>query len=171
MASQHKPPRYVSLLSLVLDTGERLPVLVDTDTWEPKRVATRWALTYRRHHVQSSTLTSNLQVIRCIYEWAWTIAGFDLDEHLVSGKLLSTRQIESLAAYLREGDLQRKCRDRDDGKLHVLNSATYDNQGWFTYPVSTSRAICGFSSPTAEKKSVAPKSCISMPARSIALVP
>jgi hypothetical protein len=98
---QEKPNRTFSILKLVLENGERLPCLVDAKTWEPTRVATRWAVRYRRYHVQSSTLASNLRILQRIYLWAETQGQFDLDDFLTSGQRLNTRQIESLIHYLR----------------------------------------------------------------------
>jgi len=50
-----------TVLNVVLDSGERLPCLVETATWIPARVATRWAVRYRRYRVQSSTLACALE--------------------------------------------------------------------------------------------------------------
>ena len=52
-------PSAQQVLRNILDTGERLPCLVDRSTWVPRRVALRWALS-RRWHVQSETLVSEL---------------------------------------------------------------------------------------------------------------
>jgi hypothetical protein len=51
-----------TVLNVLLDSGERLPCLVEAATWIPVRVATRWAVRYRRYRVQSSTLANNLKV-------------------------------------------------------------------------------------------------------------
>jgi hypothetical protein len=62
----HRSPRKMSphvVLTVVLESGERLPCLVDRATWIPVRVGTRWAVRYRRRRVQSSTLESNLRFI------------------------------------------------------------------------------------------------------------
>lgn len=91
-----------SVLPLLLPSGERLPCLVDSATWTPTRVATRWAVRYRRNRVQSSTLAGNLRHLGKAYSWARTIAKIDLDDFLCSGRTLNGRQIESLAAYVRE---------------------------------------------------------------------
>lgn len=95
------PPEFC-LVNLVLDTGERLPCLVDKQTWLPARLATRWAVRWRRYRVQSSTLASNLRILGKMYDWAWRIAAIDLDRHLTAGRLLTPQQLESLTAYLRE---------------------------------------------------------------------
>jgi integrase len=87
------------VLNVVLESGERLPCLVDRTTWIPVRVGTRWAVRYRRYRVQSSTLESNLRVLGRIYEWARRSAGVDLDDQLTSGNSLTTRQIESMVLY------------------------------------------------------------------------
>jgi integrase len=51
--------------------------------------------------VQSSTLVNNLRVLCRLYAWARETAGFDLDDFLTAGKILDSRQVESLAAELR----------------------------------------------------------------------
>ena len=89
------------MLRLVLDGGERLPCLVHADNWHPARVATRWAVRYRRYHVQSSTLDSNLRAIGRLYTWALESLHVDLDDFLTSGERLNSRSIESFAAELR----------------------------------------------------------------------
>jgi integrase len=85
-----------SVLHIVLDSGERLPCLVDATTWIPARVALRWAMRYRRYRVQSSTLAANLRVLGKVYRWTQEIAGFDLDDRLTGGRTLQNREIESL---------------------------------------------------------------------------
>jgi integrase len=90
-----------SVLHIVLDTGERLPCLVDAASWIPARVALRWAMRYRRYRVQSSTLAANLRVLGKVYRWTQETAGFDLDDRLTEGRTLQNREIESLARSLR----------------------------------------------------------------------
>ena len=94
-----------SVLRLVLDSGERLPCLVDHETWLPARVATRWAMRYRRYHTQSSTLAGDLRILGSLYTWARTSSGFDLDEYLTQGNILTPRQIEAFASTLRLPEL------------------------------------------------------------------
>ena len=90
-----------SVLHIVLDSGERLPCLVDAATWIPARVALRWAMRYRRYRVQSSTLAANLRVLGKVYRWTQDTAGFDLDDRLTGGRTLQNREIESLARSFR----------------------------------------------------------------------
>ncbi len=90
-----------AVLTTVLDSGERLPCLVDSTSWLPVRAVTRWAVRYRRYRVQFSTLSSNLRVLGHLYQWSQDMGCFDLDDFLVRGKILQNRQLESLAAYLR----------------------------------------------------------------------
>ncbi len=99
---QAKPTAHFSVIHLVLASGERLPCLVNTETWIPVRVATRWAVRFRRLRTQSSTLADNLHILCHVYSWAKTIGGFELDDYLVAGNLLTVRQIESLATFLQK---------------------------------------------------------------------
>ena len=92
-----------TIIHLKLDSGERLPCLVECETWIPARVATRWAVRYRRYRVQSSTLANNLRTLRQVYNWAETVGNLSLDDFLTTGGILDARQIESLAIYLRTG--------------------------------------------------------------------
>lgn len=124
------------LVHLVLDTGERLPCLVHRQTWLPVRLATRWAVRYRRYRVQASTLASNLRVLSQVYQWAWCMAGLDLDDHFTNGQLLSGQQLESLSACLRENATG------GDGGAIVPNtynyylSVTEEFLKWCLYPAN-----------------------------------
>ena len=100
-----------SILPLVLASGERLPALVETQTWIPVLVGNQWSTRYRRYHVQSSTLTQDLRAIARLYDWSWTIAGIDLDPLLLSGQTLSTAQVKSLSEHLRYGKTNEASRD------------------------------------------------------------
>lgn len=100
-------PPELGLVQLVLDTGERLPCLVNKQTWIPVRLVMRWAMRYRRYRVQASTLASNLRVLGKIYDWARQVAELDLEDYLTSGHMLSGGQLESLVAYLRESAVAR----------------------------------------------------------------
>ena len=75
-----------TVLNVALDSGERLPCLVETATWIPVRVATRWTVRYRRYRVQSSTLANNLRILAHVYRWARETTGCDLDDRLTRGE-------------------------------------------------------------------------------------
>jgi hypothetical protein len=109
-----------SVLHLVLDSGERLPCLVDAATWIPVRVALRWAMRYRRYRVQSSTLAANLRVLAKVYHWTQEIAGFDLDDLLTQGRTLQNREIESLGRSFRGASAQELDTGAFDQHLAVL---------------------------------------------------
>ena len=57
------PENPFSIVHTVLDSGKRLPFLVASDVWIPTRIATRWAVRYRRYRVQAATLADNLHII------------------------------------------------------------------------------------------------------------
>lgn len=117
--TSNRKERPLTVVTLTLDTAERLPCLVEQETWLPLRVATRWAVRYRRYRVQVSTLNRNLHSLKRLYEWAWSVAGIDLDVFLLAGQVLNARQVESLATHLR-GD----ARDSQD----LVSANHYNDQ-------------------------------------------
>lgn len=122
----------LTVIPLVLSSGERLPCLVDAQTWIPLRVATRWAVRYRRFRVQPSTLTNNLRALAKVYCWAST-ADIDLDEHLLAGELLAPRQLESLANYLRTASVPKGRDVVSPSTFHNYLSVTVDFLKWALY--------------------------------------
>jgi len=120
------------VLRLVLDTGERLPCLVDRETWLPVRLATRWAMRYRRYRRQSSTLADNLRILGSLYTWAKTSGSFDLDDYLTQGNILTLRQIEAFASTLRVPEMTRNTdafllKHVQEVSSPVINAGTYDH--------------------------------------------
>lgn len=121
-----------SLIHLILDSGERLPVIVHAQTLLPVRVATRWAIRYRRFQVQRSTLENNLRVLKKVYEWAYTICGLNLDAFLTQGQILNIRQLESLAHFLRTPSTSRsrKAQEDEDDECdggEIIDAGYYDS--------------------------------------------
>jgi integrase len=106
-----------TVLNIVLESGERLPCLVDAATWLPARVAMRWAVRFRRYRVQASTLASNLHILAQLYQWTREHAGFDLDTRLTQGHVLQNRELESFLGTLRT---------RSDGQ--TADAGTFDRQ-------------------------------------------
>jgi len=121
-----------TVIPLVLASGERLPCLVDGQTWIPLRVATRWAVRYRRLRVQPSTLTNNLRALAKVYRWARTV-DIDLDEHLLAGEVLAPRQLESLASYLREASVLRGSDVVSPNTFHNYLAVASDFLKWALY--------------------------------------
>jgi integrase len=124
--------RQFVVLRLILTSGERFPCLVDSTTWIPVRVATRWATRFRRLRTQSSTLADNLRILGRLYTWAWSVGGFDLDDYLTGGQLLTVRQIESLAAYLQNYEASsrssKNTQSSDNSISLFIDPGTYDHQ-------------------------------------------
>lgn len=103
---QHKDmfPAYDSIYTIVtvrLTSGEVMPILVESSSWIPVRLATRWALLQRRPRSASKTLKNNLFTLKFIYCWART-KEIDLDELLLSKGMLGRDQIKSLVTELQD---------------------------------------------------------------------
>ena len=90
-----------SVSTVVVSTGERLPILVEREMAVPCELALRWSILDRREHVAASTLTDDLRAVQKLYEWADQVLEAPLDKHLVEWKGFSAKQIYSLAQYLK----------------------------------------------------------------------
>ena len=90
-----------SVSTVVVSTGERLPILVERETAVPCELALRWSILDRREHVAASTLTDDLRAVQKLYEWADQVLETPLDKHLIEWKGFSAKQIYSLAQYLK----------------------------------------------------------------------
>ncbi len=59
----------LEVVTSVLKSGERLPVLVDSATWIPRSMAMRWVLYDRRYTCAESTLQRDVSALRFVYAW------------------------------------------------------------------------------------------------------
>lgn len=125
MVPWRPPSQMFSVLPLRLESGEHLPLLVDSTSWSPVLLAMRWAVLERRYQVQSSTLAANLRVLGKLYTWA-ARQHIDLD-HLLTRNTLTPQQIRSLVKYYRNpvppGVGVWSKQDSDDSSL---SSASFD---------------------------------------------
>lgn len=100
--------RTFQVLPLVLSSeiggvavAEPLPTLVDTQTWIPLRLATRWAVRHLRWTCMPATIADSLRSLGLVYAWSDRELGHDLDDFIEKGATLSATQIEALIAFLR----------------------------------------------------------------------
>lgn len=70
-------------------------MLVQSDTWIPARLATRWALLHKRRRSASKTLRNQLFTLKLMYCWAKS-NGINLDELLLVDGQLKREQIKNL---------------------------------------------------------------------------
>jgi integrase len=97
-AAQIYPSPYC-VVTTRLDSGEVVPVLVESSTWIPVRLATRWVLLHKRLRSATNTLRKSLFTLKLVYCWARN-KGIELDELLLAEGELSRDHIKSLVAYL-----------------------------------------------------------------------
>src|SRR5260221_13360929 len=90
--------RRYRVLPLTLDTGEVLPTLVDSFSWIPVRVATRWVVRRRRWRSMPSTLAKDLRFIGLVYSLASGALDRDLDDLLDDGQPIAGMPIQDLIA-------------------------------------------------------------------------
>jgi integrase len=90
-----------TIVTVHLDSGEVVPILVESSTWMPARLVTRWALTHRRLRSASKTLNHNLFTLKIVYCWARS-RGIDLDELLLAEGSLDRGHIKSLITEIQD---------------------------------------------------------------------
>jgi integrase len=93
--------RYVNYQA-VFSSGERFPVLLYRDTYQPVLLPTRYVVDERRQLKQSGTIDRDLRVIGWFYEWC-DDRGVDTETRLRSGKLFTKSEITGFCRYLRAG--------------------------------------------------------------------
>lgn len=84
----------------ILESGERLPILIEASTAIPVPLPNRWVLWNRRQRVSYNTIQRELRTLAHVIEWAEE-QSIDLKARFKSGNGLSDRETESLNAYLR----------------------------------------------------------------------
>jgi hypothetical protein len=108
-----------SVIATRFESGEVLPVLVDTESMIPARLALRWVVRNRRTQAASKTVENNLRSLRFLYEWAASLS-VDLDARLLAGDSLSTDE----RAHRRKGGNHDAFRRPDRALLDVGRSTT-----------------------------------------------
>jgi integrase len=88
-----------SVTATRFESGEVVPVLVETESWTPARLALRWVMRNRRTQAASKTVENNLRSLRLLYEWAAS-RRFDLEARLFAGESLSADELNAFVEYL-----------------------------------------------------------------------
>jgi hypothetical protein len=119
------------VLPHALPSGERFPILINSDTGIPPTLALRYALT-RRSRGGSARLRSLLRGLADLYEWCEDVAKLDLDELLLSGHTLGE---DLIASALNDVDNARGSAiamisqpDSSEGRRVVSNNAYAHNR-------------------------------------------
>ena len=89
---------YTSMFS----TGERFPVLLHVDSYQPAILATRYIIDQRRENKQLGTLLRDIRVLKWFYEWCYS-NNIELENILQKGGNLSVGEITRFCRYLRAG--------------------------------------------------------------------
>lgn len=91
--------KYITRISL-FENGERFPVLLYADTYQPVVLSLRYIVEERRDIRQVGTIEREVRVLKWLYEWSDN-CGINLEEFLRAGKLFSAGEITGLCRYLR----------------------------------------------------------------------
>lgn len=99
---RHPTQREFVVKQISLSTGEWLPTLVRNSNWIPLTVPTRWAVTQRRFECMENTLSNDLRGIALLYQIAQREFNLDLDESLQRCEIPPGRELDRLAACIRD---------------------------------------------------------------------
>ena len=84
------------------ESGERLPLLVDTATGIPDFESTQYILTQQRpRNLSASTLRSITRAIMFGYQ-VLEVMGVDIDERITNRALFTLEELDQLANYFRQ---------------------------------------------------------------------
>jgi integrase len=116
----------------VFFTGERFPVLLYRDTYQPVVLCTRYIIDVRRTTRQASTIARDVRVLGWFYEWCDSV-GIDLERRLRVGRIPTLSEIQGFARYLRArrqekvaGAISRPLQGPDQG-IAVLQPQTFND--------------------------------------------
>lgn len=93
---QRKYICYIALFS----TGERFPVLLYEDSYQPVVLVTRYIVDERRENKQSGTIARDVRVLRWFYEWC-DATRICIEKRLRMGDMLTKAEVTSFCRYLR----------------------------------------------------------------------
>lgn len=86
--------------TFICSTGERLPILLHTDSFQPAILAARYIVNERRETKRAGTLLRDVRVLKWFYEWCYK-NGLDLESRLRQGNSLTAGEITGFCRYLR----------------------------------------------------------------------
>jgi len=116
----------------MFSTGERFPVLLYRDTYQPVLLATRYIIDERRENKKSGTISRDIRVLRWLYEWC-DASNIQIEERLRNGELLTKAEITSFCRYLRArrnasviGSIGKRSEKEDDSSV-ILSPETFNS--------------------------------------------
>lgn len=84
----------------IFSTGERFPLLLYRDSYQPVALPIRYIIDDRRENSKSGTLARDSRVLRWFYEWC-EYHEIEIEERLRAGDILTKAEITSFCRYLR----------------------------------------------------------------------
>lgn len=99
MASAQHLGKYVCHTA-VFSSGERFPVILYRDTYQPVALPIRYIIDERRENNKSGTLARDCRVLSWFYEWC-DARKIEIEIRLLAGDILTKAEITSFCRYLR----------------------------------------------------------------------
>jgi len=111
------------------ESGERLPLLVDTATGIPDFESTQYILTQQRpRNLSASTLRSITRAIMFGYQ-VLEVMGVDIDERITNRALFTLEELDQLANYFRQTQEVLRARLRESPQKSSVVSIRKGKRG------------------------------------------
>jgi hypothetical protein len=94
----------------LFSSGERFPVLLNTESGQPLLLPTRYIIDARREFRQSGTIANDLRAISWFYNWARD-QQIDVEARIRGGQMFTSTEIGGFASFLRSGRQKRRTKD------------------------------------------------------------
>jgi integrase len=119
---------YTALFS----TGERFPVLLYRDSYQPVILPTRYIIDERRENKKSGTLMRDIRVLRWFYEWCEAL-DIQIEQRFRAGEMLTKAEVTSFCRYLRASRTTtitgsiNLLNEQEKGRIPILSPETFNS--------------------------------------------
>lgn len=117
------------LHTAIFSSGERFPVLLYEESFQPVVIATRFIIDERREFKQVGTIVRDVRVLKWFYEWC-DQTGLDIEARFRKGALPSKIEIAGFCRYLRarrNDSVIGAIGEQADEQLGILSPQTYNS--------------------------------------------
>jgi integrase len=116
----------------LFSTGERFPILLYRDSYQPVVLATRYIIDERRDNKKCGTILCDIRVLRWFYEWC-DDRTIRVEERLRNGEMLTKAEITGFCRYLKSsrkrsiiGSIGTPDKAKESSSL-ILSPLTFDS--------------------------------------------
>lgn len=111
--------------TIICSNGERLPLLLYRDSFQPAILATRYIINERREKRRVGTLLRDVRILEWFYEWSYN-NGLDLESRLRQGNNLTPSEVTGFCRYLRDRRNSKLIESNEQNGHPVLSPTSFN---------------------------------------------